>query len=343
MTVPITVIIPAYNRPHFVAEAVASVNAQTVRPEQIIVVDDGSTPPIGDLPNVTIIRQANAAVPTARNTGIAAARSEWVAFLDDDDLWEPNKLEMQWQAIQSNPSCGIVFADWLTFRGPDIVNSSMLFARSDLIETPHHTEIRAAYRIAGGGEGGGIRALANGPFAEALIRYGPFVLPSAAVVRRDIAVACGGFDPVMPRTEDWDFWLRIAGRGVPAAVVEVPLVRYRLHALNASRDYINSAIWIAHMAQKADDVPGNYPAGMAEYWKDTLPFYVHRAARAAYREGRFRDVRDLYTRLSLYHPTVGARVATALARTSDTAFGHSMYDSARRLKRAASTMLLGAR
>lgn len=334
MTVPISVIIPAHNRPHFVREAVESVIRQSAQPEEIIVVDDGSVPPIGDIPGARVIRQANAGVPTARNTGVFAAKGEWLAFLDDDDIWEPNKLELQWQAVQRNPAVGIVFTDWLTFRDAEIVNSSMLFARNDLSVSPHNSEIREAYRLAGGGQGGTICNLANGPFGEGLVRYGPFVLPSTVIVRRDIAIACNGFDKAMPRTDDWDFWLRVAGHGASAAAVEIPLVRYRLHAANVSRDSINSAIWIAYMAQKAHDLKGTYPPGMDAFWENALPFYVHRAARAAFKAGRFADARTLYARLVHYRPTPGARLGDALARLSDTSIGHALYRAARRLKKA---------
>jgi glycosyltransferase involved in cell wall biosynthesis len=334
MTVPITVIIPAHNRPHFLGEAVQSVKKQSVQPEEIIVVDDGSTPPIADLPGARIIAQANAGLPAARNTGIAAAKSEWIAFLDDDDIWEPNKLELQWQAVQRYPSVGIVFTDWLTFRDADIINSSMLFARNDQYVTPHHAEIREAFRIAGGGDAGQISYLANAPFGRGLVRYGPFVLPSSVMVRRDLAIACGGFDATMPRAEDWDFWLRIAGRGASAAAVEVPLIRYRYHATNVSRDAVNAAKWIAHMVRKAQDAKGAYPPGMDVFWKDALPFYVHRAARTAFKAGRFADARDLYARLMKYRPTMSARFGDAVARLGDSSLGHVLYHSARRLKKA---------
>jgi glycosyltransferase involved in cell wall biosynthesis len=334
MTLPITVIIPAHNRPEFLREAVESVKKQTVQPEEIIVVDDGSTPPITDLPGVRIITQANAGLPTARNSGIAAAKSEWLAFLDDDDIWEPDKLERQWQAIQRHPSVGIVFTDWLTFRDGEIINSSMLFAHSDQYVTPHHAEIREAFRLAGGGDAGGISYLANAPFSRGLVRYGPFVLPSSVMVRSDLTIACRGFDVTMPRTEDWDFWLRIAGRGASAAAVAVPLIRYRYHALNVSRDFVNAAKWIAHMAQKARDAKDAYPPGMDVFWEDALPFYVHRAARTAFKAGRFADARDLYGRLLKYRPTLSARLGAAAARLSDSSMGHTLYRSARRMKRA---------
>jgi glycosyltransferase involved in cell wall biosynthesis len=330
---PISVVITAHNRLHFLREAIESVKNQSAQPLEIIVVDDGSNPPITDLPGVRIIAQANGGPPRARNAGIAAARGEWIALLDDDDLWEPDKLALQWAAIERYPSTGLVFTNWLTFQGNEIINSSMLFAGSDRITTPHHAEIRAAYRMAVDGEGAETYHLDNAAFSRSLIRYGAYVLTSSVLVRRDLAIACGAFDAIMPRTDDWDFWLRVAGQGASAAVVVRPCVRYRYHVNNVSRDFINSARWIAYMVAKARAAKDAYPAGMDEFWRGALPFYIHRAAWAAFKAGRFADTRDLYAKLLRYQPSPAVRACDVAARLSDTLVGHALYRSARRLKR----------
>ncbi len=332
--IPVSVVIPAHDRPHFLRAALESVKNQTVAPCEIIVVDDGSDPPVSGLPGVRIIAQVNAGLPSARNTGIAAASGEWIALLDDDDLWEPDKLERQWEAIERYPAAGIVFTNWLTYQGEAVINSSMLFGGTDRAITPHHLEIRAAYRMAVGDDGAGTSFLDHATFCRSLIRYGPLVLPSSAMFRRDLALACGAFDAAMPRAEDWDFWLRLAGRGAAAAVVGRPLVRYRYHANNVSRDFIDAARWIAHMVAKARDAKDAYPAGMEAFWDGALPFYVHRAARAAFKAGRFADACDLYARLVRYRPSLTARACCTAARLSDTTLGHSLYRSARGLKRS---------
>jgi glycosyltransferase involved in cell wall biosynthesis len=332
---PVSVVITAHNRLHFLLAAIESVRNQTVAPCEIIVVDDGSNPPITGLPGVRIIAQANAGPATARNVGITAACGEWVALLDDDDLWEPDKLELQWEAASHFPAAGIVFTDWLTFQDDVVINSSMLFGGgTDRIVTPHHTEIRAAYRMASGNNGAETSFLDHSAYSSSLVRYGPFVLTSSVMFRRDLALACGAFDPVMPRTDDWDFWLRLAGTGASAVAISRPLVRYRYHSNNISRDFIESARWIAHMVTKARNAPGAYPVDMEAFWENALPFYVHRAARAAFKAGRFADARDLYARLGRYRPSLAARACDAAARLSDTTVGHSLYNSARRLKRA---------
>lgn len=104
----ISVIIPTYNRAHCICDAVDSVLAQTYANYEIIVIDDGST---DDTPSVLaaygdrihVIRQANAGVSAARNTGIAAATGDWIAFLDSDDEWVPTKLERQMKCLEEYP------------------------------------------------------------------------------------------------------------------------------------------------------------------------------------------------------------------------------------------------
>ncbi|MGK2964547.1 MAG: glycosyltransferase family 2 protein [Tepidiformaceae bacterium] len=95
----ISVIVPAYNGERFLRDALESVFAQTLRPDEVIVVDDGSTDGTASVaqafPGVRLIQQANRGLPGARNTGIAAARGPWIALLDADDIWVPKKLERQ--------------------------------------------------------------------------------------------------------------------------------------------------------------------------------------------------------------------------------------------------------
>jgi glycosyltransferase involved in cell wall biosynthesis len=145
LKLPITVVIPSHNRPHFLREAVASVASQTATPEAIIVVDDGSKPPILDMPCARVIYQENAGLAAARNTGIAKAETEWVAFLDDDDIWEANKLELQWRALERYPSADIVFTDWLIFRDETVLYTSALFECNGPFDS-HLADIRKAYR-----------------------------------------------------------------------------------------------------------------------------------------------------------------------------------------------------
>ena len=101
----VSVVIPTYNRSALITRALDSVLAQTVKPHEILVVDDGSTDDTASLvrkhyPAVQLIRQKNTGVSAARNAGITAATGEWVALLDSDDAWLPRKLERQVHAVE---------------------------------------------------------------------------------------------------------------------------------------------------------------------------------------------------------------------------------------------------
>jgi glycosyltransferase involved in cell wall biosynthesis len=312
---------------------VASVEGQTATPDAIIVVDDGSTPPIPDMPGARVIYQENAGHAAARNTGIANAESEWVAFLDDDDIWEANKLELQWRALERFPSADIVFTDWLIFRNETVLYTSALFECNGPVDS-HLDDIRKAYRVVRTVVAEDYVYCSNEDFSRGLVSYAQFVLPSAMLVRRSLALTAGGFDPVMRRSEAWDFCLRLAGLGAQGLAVERPLVRYRLHPKNVSVDYIAAVRWTAYMVLKARLQKAAYPPGMQSFWEGHLPASIRNAAREAFGAARFHDVRALYGLLVEYRPTVAARFVLQLAGMLDTRAGRLLYNFARRTRKS---------
>ena len=217
----ISVVIPTYNRCDMLGEALASVNAQNSSPDEIIVVDDGST---DDTPRLfqcgnhatRYIRQENRGVAAARNRGVQEARGAWIAFLDSDDLWLPEKLTCQLQALAHHPASRICYTaeQWLRHDKP-------------VRQKKQHTRYDGwIYR-------------------HCLGRC--FVGCSTLVIRRDLWLACGGMDETLPAAEDYDLWLRLAWQH-PFLLVDRPLTikraghpgqlshqrgldRYRLRAL----------------------------------------------------------------------------------------------------------------
>jgi glycosyltransferase involved in cell wall biosynthesis len=181
-----TVVIPTYNRCDVVRRALDSIFAQTWQPDEVIVVDDGSTDETGALvqreyPEVIYIRQANAGVSAARNRGIAEASSEWIAFLDSDDEWKPDKLERQLDALRLHPSLHICHTNEIWIRNGKRVNEGKRHAKS----------------------GGWI-------FERCLPLCA--ISPSSAILRRALLEEFGGFDESLPVCEDYDMWLRICSR-----------------------------------------------------------------------------------------------------------------------------------
>jgi len=123
----VSVVVPCYNGDRYLAEALDSIWGQTVRPLEVIVVDDGSTDDTARVaqthqPRVRYVYQAHSGIASARNRGTSLAQGEFVAFLDADDRWEPAKLEMQIAALQAASELDAVFAHARQFVSPDVAD-----------------------------------------------------------------------------------------------------------------------------------------------------------------------------------------------------------------------------
>jgi glycosyltransferase involved in cell wall biosynthesis len=191
MTPPlVSVVIPTYNYGHYICETIESVLGQTYSPIEIIIVDDGSTDDTkerlaayGD--RVRGIHQQNRGLSAARNTGIQAARGEFVALLDSDDLWLPDKLERQVAAAVAQPDIGLVATE-----------------RFSIDETGRRLDYVAESCSRGG---------LNEFTVRDLLEF-PAFSPSSVLARRDCLLAVGGFNEGLQGVEDMDMWVRIAAR-----------------------------------------------------------------------------------------------------------------------------------
>jgi glycosyltransferase involved in cell wall biosynthesis len=200
----ISVIIPTHNRAHLLARALRSVLDQTLAPQEIIVVDDGSSDNTAELvatqfPQCNYIHQPNLGVSAARNTGIKAARGEWLAFLDSDDEWLPTKLEAQRNLLQQHPDISICHTEEIWIRNGKRVNQMQKHAKS----------------------GGHI-------FQRCLPLC--VISPSSVLIHRSLFNEVGLFDEQLPACEDYDLWLRVCATH-PVAFVEQPQIKkYGGHA-----------------------------------------------------------------------------------------------------------------
>jgi glycosyltransferase involved in cell wall biosynthesis len=212
----IAVVISTYNRAQLVDEAIRSVEAQGGADVEIIVVDDGSTDDTARVvrerhPAAVYVLQPHSGHPgAARNRGLAAACSELVAFLDDDDVFLPGKLAAQLAAFDAHPSAGLAYSDGHFFADDPSIPIGRLL---DGMPRP------------------------SGDAFPDLLR-GNFIFPSMAVVRRACLDAAGVFDEDMCYAQDYDLWLRLAAR-YPVIRVDGELVGIRRHAMSMSRGRVS--------------------------------------------------------------------------------------------------------
>lgn len=216
----VCVVIPAYNAEAYIRRALESVLSGKRVPAEIVVVDDCSTDrtvEIAQSYGVRIIRQPRNAGPSqARNAGVAATGCPWVAFLDADDVWHPEKLASQWAAIQCWPNAGLCFTDY------DVLGSDgTVRRRCETRDDPGYKTMRAIARKG--------QAVLFEP--AALMRgliYKMFIRQSSVLVKRALYFECGGYDERYRIAEDYDFFLRLSALA-PAICVERALVDYVRH------------------------------------------------------------------------------------------------------------------
>ncbi len=207
----VSVVIPAANAEAFLAEAIQGALDQTLPAHEVIVVDDGSTDRTGAIAGsfgsrVLVISEHVGGAGAARNRGSHAATGDWLAFLDADDIWLPQKLERQFAGL--NPDDVFGCTDRLNFGELDGL-------------PPIQSEVNR---------------LVEGDVFEYMLRNGNFITTSSVVLRSDVFRALGGFatEPALIVGQDWDLWLRVL-QDHTLAVCREPLVRYRVHGKGASR------------------------------------------------------------------------------------------------------------
>jgi glycosyltransferase involved in cell wall biosynthesis len=211
MNAHITAVIPTHDRAGLLATTLRTVLWQRDVSLEVIVVDDGSTDETPTTvkqlrdPRVRFLRNERPeGVSAARNRGAAEARTSWLAFCDDDDLWAPDKLARQLAAAQT------VGSAW-AYGGAVHVNIHLAVLSAMRPPAPARlVSILPGWNLMPGGS-------------------------SNVIVRTDTFRAVGGWDPGLVNLADWDLWARLAREGHPACV-DGPLVGYRIHPGNASRD-----------------------------------------------------------------------------------------------------------
>lgn len=208
----ISVIIPVFNGASEVSRAIESALAQTYGRVEVIVVNDGSTDQTREVldqfgDRIRAIHQSNGGLAAARNAGILAATGEWVAFLDHDDSWQPEKLIRQMQRARET-GFEIVYSNAVNFG--DVNRVAHL--RSDPDQ------------------------MAEGDLFQALL-LDNFIVVSSVMLQKHLLLEAGTFDTALGVVEDWDLWLKLAARGARFAAVREPVTLYQWRPGSLSKNY----------------------------------------------------------------------------------------------------------
>jgi glycosyltransferase involved in cell wall biosynthesis len=212
---PISVVIPAYNRADELACALEGIQRQSRPPSECVVVDDASTDRTAEVASAfgarVVRHEANQGAAAARNTGVHQARQPWIAFLDSDDEWLPHHIETVWAGR----------------RGGDVAVSGSAFVSSGSEMRVHGTPFGRPYVISGPGR----------------LIYPENVIPASGVlVEREALLACGLYDASLRYSEDFDLWLRLCERGTIRCLPDVTLI-YRAHP--GQKSAARSDLWDA--------------------------------------------------------------------------------------------------
>ena len=209
MTPRISILMPVWNGEKFLAAAVDSVLAQTFTDFELLVIDDGSTDRTPEIlracpdPRLRVLRLDHAGIVVALNHGLAEAKADWIARLDADDLSEPRRLEIQWQAVNRHPQA-VLCHSAVTFFG-------------DVGVTP-----------------GAARLPRSRSFMALRLCYQCPIVHSTVVFKKELALAVGGYLPDERHAEDFSLWGRLLAQGEFVALPE-KLVRFRVHDQSVSR------------------------------------------------------------------------------------------------------------
>jgi glycosyltransferase involved in cell wall biosynthesis len=209
MSASISCIVPVYNGARFLAEALDSILAQTVPPGEIVVVDDGSTDATAEVaksygPRVRYTWQANAGPASARNRGIGSTSGDFVAFLDADDRWHPEKTARQMAAFEANPAADICITYLQNFWVEELAQER--------------------------------EKMRDHAFAKPMPGY----VLQCLLARRRVFDAIGRLDEAKRLGEDQDWYLRADRAGIVKEIVKEPLVFRRIHQQNISYELYRS-------------------------------------------------------------------------------------------------------
>ena len=271
----ISVVIPAYNCGEYISRSIDSVLTQTLQPNEIIIVDDGSTDNTVQIalqygPKVKLIQQQNAGPSAARNTGIQAATGEWIAFLDADDDWLPPKLQLQIDLLKRNPQLVWTTANY--YRCLCDENRKAIDFSSKKLQT-----------MLGGKE----------YFSDFLKSYihGARGHTDTMLIKRKILLEVGMFREKLTKAEDLDMWMRIAYRHPQIGVNPQPLAIYHLTIPQNISDKRSSCDLYIDFIRRHLELAAQHDR--LDAFKPCAAFLIRRWIRGMLFDARKKDIRKI--------------------------------------------------
>lgn len=236
----VSVIMPTYNRAALIGDAIQSVLDQTYDHLELLLIDDGSTDNTENViaqfndSRLKYVRQENKGAAAARNHGLTLRTGVYVAFIDSDDIWFPEKLELEIDVMKSLPEVGVVCSDFSSM--DEVGNSERSHLRS-------YFSVLNDYAL-------GYEDVFNNIMAEELVGldkaqkvywgdiyetmlFGNIILTSTSLFRKEVFEKVGYFDTNYVTLEDYDFFLKVA-KIFPVALIDKPLIRYRYNSIQLS-------------------------------------------------------------------------------------------------------------
>lgn len=308
MDIGVSVIIPTFNREHLISETIESIIAQSFRPAEIIVVDDGSTDhtehvvaQYGDL--VQYIKIANSGVCKARNVGVEKSKSDWIAFCDSDDLWHQDKLLRQVELIRNSKDVEYCFTNFKTFKDNHwSKNTKFDDSPEDYWDTPRLDINTDSFVI-------------TEPFYGKVLSFTP-IFPSTVMIKKSFFNRIGGFNETFGRkiTEDFEFTLRCV-QEKPVGVIVKPVVGIRKHEQNISSGNLSGISFVISDIEILNYSSQNHRLG-EQYQSLIKEQIISRSisvAHGAFAFGEFSILRDILKNVPTSRRSIKLRIKEAIA------------------------------
>ncbi|MBS1257947.1 MAG: Chondroitin synthase [Candidatus Scalindua arabica] len=270
----VSVIIHTFNNEKFIGETIESVLKQTYDDYEIIVIDDGSVDGTRDAlqPYMQRIRyhyKENGGIASAKNAGISLSEAEFIAFLDHDDLWDPDKLKLQMEHFNSNPQIGLVYAKYTSFR-----NDKELRTKPD-------------------------KGYSGWIFKELLSKS--FIQTSTVMVKRECLNEVGPYDESFSLGDEYDMFLRIA-RKFQCGFIDKGLTRYRVHDRNASKDDLLFDKENLRVFKKVYNGYTDLDEKEKKILRKRIAMYSIRVAKGLYNQGQLEESKEYQEEAREYLP-----------------------------------------